>query len=213
MRCTSCQGHIRPVVALDVDGTMARYHEAMEAFMAMYLPSPPTFHSREKYDGVGEFRDWFGLDERTYSDAKLAFRSGGFKRWMPAFPYASSLTADLKAAGCEVWITTTRPWLRMDNMDPDTREWLRRNRIHYDYLMFDEDKYGTLADLVGKDRIVAILEDQEDQLERCAQLGLPAIFRKTIYNRAIHHEPSVVSLKHARDTILERVEQWRVQHA
>jgi hypothetical protein len=49
----------------------------------------------------------------------------------------------LRAEGAEVWLTTTRPHDRFDRVDPDTREWCRRNGINFDGLLYDGDKMET----------------------------------------------------------------------
>jgi hypothetical protein len=76
--------------------------------------------------------------------------------------------------------------MRMDNVDPDTREWLRRNQIQFDHLLFDEDKYGTLTQLVDPNRIVMVLDDEVEQAQRCYDLKLPFVLRRSRFNEDVH---------------------------
>jgi hypothetical protein len=113
--------------------------------------------------------EFMGIDKRTYREVKLAYRQGGLKRTMPVYKGAAALTKAIQEAGAQVWICTTRPYLRLDNIDPDTREWLRRNNIQYNAVLFGEDKYEELARQVGH-RVVAIVDDLPEMIH--AALGI-----------------------------------------
>lgn len=186
MKCSDCGAQVRPIVALDIDGTMADYHGAFIQFAEMWLGH--QLLAPRTWSGVGEFSEFLGLDRATYRQMKLAFRAGGFKRWMPETLNVNRLTRTLAQAGAEVWITTTRPWQRMDNVDPDTKEWLKRHGADFKHLIFDEDKYGMLVDLVNPNRIVMVLDDEEDQRDRCAGLRLPFVLRRNRWNTGINHD-------------------------
>lgn len=181
MKCSNCSHDLKWVVAVDVDGTMAQYHSHYASFVESYDDRLPLTLPR-RWNGFGEFRDVLGLTQREHHERKLAFRAGGFKRWMPRFNYADLMVQTLKAMGIEVWVTTTRPWMRMDNVDTDTVEWLRRHDIPFDHLLFDEDKYHRLTELVDPERILAILDDEFEQRRRCEELGLPFVLARTEWN-------------------------------
>lgn len=189
-------GEGKPIVALDIDGTLGDYHSNFISFCRLYFGQSfvePTV------DNPGlplwEFLD---LSKRDYRDAKLAYRQGGWKRWMPCYSGADELTRRIRSAGAEVWLCTTRPYLRLDNVDPDTREWLRRNKIQYDALLFDpaheEDgtKYDELARQAGA-RVCSVVDDLPEMIEAAYQAGRKAgwwevpsrgpILRDQPYNR------------------------------
>jgi hypothetical protein len=84
---------------------------------------------------------------------------------MPIFDDAHKCVWSIKNAGAEVWLTTTRPYLSLDGVLPDTVAWLEYNDIPYDGLLFDEEKYVTLGQRVDPSRVVAILDDQDDMIE------------------------------------------------
>jgi hypothetical protein len=131
LRCSSCSREIRPVAAIDIDGTLGDYHGQLMEYAELYLGHPARMDERP-YDGTMNFGDWmmeaFDIPSRKeYRDLKLAFRQGGTKRWMPAYQDMIDAVAYAHVMGCEVWLTTTRPYLRLDSVDPDTREWLRRS--------------------------------------------------------------------------------------
>lgn len=204
MRCSDCSAQVKPVVCIDIDGTLAQYHRSLVEFFERWLDIEDLPRA---WDGLGEFSDHLGLPKETYRQGKLAFRAGGFKRWMPPFPGADSFMNKLSQLHVEVWVTTTRPWMRMDNVDPDTREWLRRYGIQYKHLLFDEDKYGVICELVDPERIVMVLDDEWEQADRCADLELPFVTRATAWNTAAHSPffPAVQQYDQALDLIIERI--------
>jgi len=213
MQCSKCRRPVKPVVALDIDGTLANYHRHFLCFAQEWLG---TYISKS-YTGKVSLAEHCGIDKRTYRECKLAYRQGGLKRSMPVFEGASSIPYALREAGAEVWLTTTRPYLRMDNIDPDTREWCRRQGIEFDGLLYDEDKYARLVEIVGAERIVAVLDDEPQNLFRSSALGIFSVWMRTQYNADAIDEDSqgpppwdmeVSSVKEARDRLLRRVKQW-----
>lgn len=179
----------KPVVAIDLDGTLGPWHHHFACFLEDYtgkrmpVDRRQPFHSVD-WDGSVPFWSWLGISKATYRQAKIAFRQGGFKRWMPAYHGADSLTRAVRKAGAEVWICTTRPYLRLDNIDPDTRHWLRRNAVQYDGVIFGDDKYRALCSIVGLDQVVCVFDDTPEQLTKANALGLNVVVRQQNYNRA-----------------------------
>jgi 5'(3')-deoxyribonucleotidase len=207
MRCSRCSAVIRPVVAVDIDGTLGDYHHHFLEFSEVYLDRDLRRH----WDGTGDWETYLGLDRRTYQELKLAYRQGGMKRSMPAFPMAAILMGEVQDAGAEVWITTTRPYNRLDNVDPDTKEWLRRNKIPFDYMLYDEHKYERLAQQVDHGRVIAVLDDLPDQCEAAARLfgHEVVIMRYAMHNRYRQHAfHGAEDLKQACRMIKSRIEGW-----
>lgn len=168
MLCSRCGEVVQPVVALDIDGTLGDYHEHFWSFAELYLNEYRVYN----YRGVGMFRDYtceqFGITQDVWYDIKLAYRQGAQKRSMPVEPWASELSKEIRLADCELWLTTTRPYLRLDGIDPDTRFWLDIHDIEYDKLLYDEDKYRMLAQQIDPHRVIAVIDDLPDNLD-CAE--------------------------------------------
>jgi hypothetical protein len=217
MQCTSCSAVVKPVVAVDIDGTLGDYHGHFLAFADAYLDAG---RAAGHYDGSVPFRTWFqaqyNVDERTWRDIKLAYRQGAQKRSMPIKYGACDLTGAVRAAGAELWLTTTRPYMRLDNVDPDTRAWLDRHHIAYDHMIYDEEKYPVLAGLVIPERVVAVLDDLSEQLQSAAAVFGPdvPIMAGSPYNRGSGGVAvaRTRTLFEARDVIVERIERWKAEH-
>ena len=233
MRCTECSKPVKPIVAIDIDGTLGDYHGHFLTFAELYLGAdgvvPLRFTGVYNYDPPQDsgsnlplpsptpFKDWFmaeyGVDERTWRDIKLAYRQGGMKRSMPVYDGADWLCQQVRYVGAELWLTTTRPFLRLDNVDPDTRFWLGRQGIEYDGLLYDENKYQVLAESVDPDRVVMVLDDLGDMV-KAADHWFPstAILRRNDYNRSVQWSWTKETLAECTETALARVRSWRETH-
>lgn len=169
VRCSDCNRPIRPVVAVDIDGTLAQYHRHFLEFASSYYDRPFDMG----YTGEMELHDWMGINLTEYRQCKLAYRQGGGKRMIPIYPGAEHFMHWLRREEVEIWITTTRPYLRLDGTDPDTRFWLDKHKISYDYLLYHDDKYRVLGETVPPARVIAIVDDLESQLVAAMRQGYP----------------------------------------
>lgn len=174
----------KPVIALDIDGTLADYHGWFLRFAELYLgkpmPNPKDINPRLP------LHKFMGVSKRTYREVKLAYRQGGMKRSMPLvdgeFP---EVVREIRKRA-ELWICTTRPYLRLDNIDPDTRHWLRRNHINYDAVTWGPNKYRDLAGHVGADRVIMAVDDQVSLTRQALDNGIcNAVIMDQPYNRPV----------------------------
>lgn len=213
MNCTECNRPVRPVAAIDIDGTLARYHVHFLTFAQSYFGTPFNL----QYDGSVKLAHWMNITDESYRACKLAYRLGGMKRMMPSFGAKGEISLFISRLRehMEVWITTTRPYLRLDNTDPDTREWLRRNAVTCDGLLYDEDKYAKLVDIVGQGRIIGVLDDLPENYDRAEFLGLHPMLIQREHNRLTRDRRATEapSLHVAERMLLERAKRWEGQHA
>jgi len=213
--CTSCSAPVTPVVALDIDGTLGEYHEHFLRFAAEYLGVKDVKPGVMQYIGDKPFREWFNIafdtDTRTFRDIKLAYRQGAQKRSMPCRPFARGLVRSLREMGAEIWLTTTRPYMRLDNVDPDTRFWLKRHGIKYDHLLYDEYKYEVLAQQVDPERVCFVLDDLDEKLLEASRYFDPSacVLYATCWNSAFWNDwDRVSSGEEVQMVATERVGAW-----
>ena len=208
MKCSKCSSVIHPIVAVDVDGTLAEYHQSLTAFASRYFCRPmPTWD----WDGQGEMEDFLGLSKAEWRDLKFAYRSGGLKRFAPLFEGGREFVSLAHDLSCEVWIATTRPWLRLDSIDPDTRWWLAHNDIKYDHLIYDEHKYPLLGELVDKERVIMVVDDLEEMLEEAAAtFGIGVDHKIARPHNAKGSYPGF-TFKELRRELAHRIADWRKQ--
>lgn len=224
MLCSDCSKDIRPIVAFDIDGTLGDYHGQLIEFTEMYVGHPARMDERP-YDGTMNFGDWvmeaFDIPSRKeYRDIKLAFRQGGTKRWMPKYQDMIDCVWLARDLDCEIWLTTTRPYLRLDSVDPDTREWLRRHDVPFNHLMYDDHKYQILPELVDLKRVVLIVDDLLEQVHEATCVWdanmqkSPAILRRCQYNEGCRWDgPEVRDGSQLEEIIISRIERWNDKYA
>lgn len=212
--CTKCSSEeVRPLVAIDIDGTLADYHGWFVKFARRYLHQ--EWQQLGDYLGCEPFREWFcrefKVEEKVWRDIKLAYRQGAQKRMQPSMPGAYSLVDTIRYEGAEVWLTTTRPYLRLDNIDPDTRDWLDSMSIQYDGLIYDDDKYHILYDNIDRQRVVAVLDDIWEQYDEAKVLfgfNVPILMRNG-WNRGVNRPNVAESCGEAVKMITSRVRGWK----
>lgn len=202
-----------PIVSLDIDGTLGDYHGHFLRFAEGWFGEEmPSTYDINPGIPLWEFMN---VKHHKYAECKLAYRQGGMKRNMPVYHGAADLCRSIRQAGAQVWICTTRPYMRLDNIDPDTKEWLRRNHIEYDAVLFDTlegkgSKYDELARQAGN-RVAAILEDLPELCFRAAahpELP-PAILRDQPYNQHVNDFRRVDDLYQAWSIIRHDILNWR----
>jgi hypothetical protein len=170
----------RPIIALDIDGTLGFYHAHFMRFACDYWA---IRHPRESWHGDVPYHKWIGLSKPKYREAKLAYRRGGLKRTMPIMnPFEASFVRTLRGKGAEVWYCTTRPYLSMENIEKDTLFWLRRNGFQHDGLIFGEHKYRNLRDVVGAQNVIGGLDDLPEMVFQGQACGMPIALAKREYN-------------------------------
>jgi len=212
MLCTHCSAPVRPIVACDIDGTLGDYHGHFVMFASHYLAR--RLKAAENYRSNKKFAEYLGISLPEYRTIKLAYRQGGMKRSMPIFQGSQVLVKTILEAGCELWLTTTRPYLRLDNIDPDTRFWLERHGIKYHGLLYDEDKYQVLAEMIDPGRVVLVIDDLVEQHVAAANhFGQD----KAVLYANPHNEwmASVQRLSHSQlmNSIRHRVGQWHIRNS
>lgn len=198
---------MKPVVALDIDGTLGDYHGHFLRFAAEWYGRPMP--APEEINPGLPLHRHMRTSKATYRECKLAYRQGGLKRSMPVYPGATELTRAIRRAGASVWICTTRPYLRLDNIDPDTRHWLRRNGIQFDYVTYGQNKYRELKKQVGSDRIVAVLDDLPEMILQASDIGLWTMLRDQPYNRHLNWHYRAQDLFEAQRTIMQELRTWK----
>lgn len=195
---------MKPIVALDIDGTLGDYHDHFIRFASSWV----GYHIPFGYDGSVPFHKWCGMSKATYRKCKLAYRRGGLKRSMPVYPGARELTVAVRKKGALVVICTTRPYLALEAVEEDTRVWLRRNGIQHDDIVQGEHKYRNLVRMYSASQVVMVLDDLPEMLEQAHSLHLPAVLRVNGHNREAEWKPWIRSLHEAQRLALELIDKY-----
>ena len=224
MLCSKCSAPVTPVVAFDIDGTLGDFHGHFINFLERYIDYTGSHCcGYDIYRGDSSFYNWadamYNLDYRTWQDIKLAYRQGAQKRSMPINPGAHEAVLSAAREGCEIWFTTTRPYLRLDNIDPDTRFWLDKVlgvEDLYSGMIYDELKYERFRELVDPQRVILIVEDLAEMYDAAALIfgeGVPvlvdSIYNSEAQDAMMHRVSDMYALP---GLIMQRANRWRMEH-
>jgi hypothetical protein len=197
----------KPVVAIDIDGTLGDYHGHFLRFASDWygreMPNPAEINP-----GL-PLHKFMRTSKATYRQCKLAYRQGGLERSTPVYDGATELCRSIRQGGAELWLCTTRPYLKLDTQSPNTQHWLRRNKIQFDHLISGPHKYRDLVKQVGKSRIVAVLDDLPEMIEQANSLGLWTMIRDQPYNRHFQWHYRAHDLFEAQRTIPQEIYSWK----
>jgi hypothetical protein len=217
MLCSRCSETIKPIVALDIDGVLGDYHGHFLRFATGYFgydTEKLLQMSLDRYKGDQKFSTYcthhFGVTHAEYRECKLAYRQGGMKRSQPINEGAIRLCSVIRK-NAELWITTTRPFLSLDGIIKDTMFWLNLHDIQYDGLLYDDDKYVTLAERVDPARVAAILDDLDVMYDAAEQIygeNVPLLYLNGFNSAMGWDRNTVESLDQARGLIDLRIESW-----
>lgn len=198
---------IKPVVALDLDGTLGDYHGHFLRFAADWygreMPDPTEINP-----GL-PLHKFMRTSKATYRQCKLAYRQGGLERSMPVYDGANELCRSIRQAGAELWLCTTRPYLKHDTQSPNTIHWLRRNGIQYDYMLSGPHKYRDLAKQVGTKRLVCVMDDLPEMIVQATSLGMDGVIRDQPYNKHFSWHLRAMDMYDAQEGIMRLLKIWR----
>lgn len=186
---------LAPILAVDIDGTMGKYHEHFRWFAELYTQRTMPGCSQDwQWANTDDFHEVLGMELAEYRQIKLAYRQGGLKRFMPTIDDDLQYIQDLRGLGIQVWVATTRPWQRLDNIDPDTQFWLDRNLGRVDGLLYGEDKYDQLKEIAEfrGQKIIGVVDDLGANLDHAQELGMRTMVRTGPHN-ARWRKGSIVS--------------------
>jgi FMN phosphatase YigB (HAD superfamily) len=199
---------LAPIIALDIDGTSGDYHEHLRWFAELYTQEPQEVHW--DWSDHAEFSEALGMNKELYRQIKLAYRQGGMKRSMPAFPGIREFVETVRANGVQLWIATTRPWQRLDNIDPDTRFWIQRNIGRVDGVIYGEDKYLDLQDIAKErgQRIIGVFDDLPENIVAAQSIGLRACLRSGGHNERFRKSRPNTPIAHSSEDMLDIAMRW-----
>lgn len=166
------------VVAIDIDGVLADYPRSFLDFINQELGTQFTIAQVTSYDIYG----CLGIPPEVGLPIKNKYRETGQKRFIPVLPGAKEFLQRLREAGFTIVLITARPYEQYSRIYADTLEWLARNELPYDYLVFHEKKEEYLIDMVGKDAIRFFVDDVAGNANSVSTLGVPCYLVTRPYN-------------------------------
>lgn len=167
------------VVGVDIDGVLADYPRSFVEFINKELG---TNYDHRKVDNYN-VPQALGLSVETGMRLKDKYRQTGQKRFIPVIPGAAEFLQKLRNHGYKIMLLTSRPYQKYKRIFSDTMEWLQKNNLVFDSIIFDEKKEERLVKEFGVDKIEFFVDDVAKNANTISQLGLPCYLIDRPYNK------------------------------
>lgn len=165
-----------PVVAVDLDGVLNDYPWTFCRYATNELRGA---RGESEPASIAEIR--VELGPRGYLEMKDRYRESGEKRFERVREGAKALLDGLRASGFTVVLLSKRPYWRFSRIYADTLEWLERNDLRVDAVLFHPEKHRKiLEDFPG---VVAVVEDDPAVAREIVTVGKPVILVEGELNR------------------------------
>ena len=119
-------------------------------------------------------------DDKAFWDEYLYFYATQF----PVRPFASEVLKKLKDEGHEIYIITARH--TTDKIGGDMQnlvlEWLKKNEITYDKIVFTKNKNQRKVDEIKQLKIDVMIEDNPSNINEISEI-IPVICYNALYNQ------------------------------
>ena len=160
------------IAGIDIDGVLADYPASFFQFVESI--------GREVPKDIVHTAD-LTLDPKEYAYLKHLYREGGYKRSIPVVKGAKRFLDIIKKRGYAIVLLTSRPYKQYKRMFADTMEWLDKNKLYYDAIIFDEEKNIRLYREFG-DRVKFFVEDELGKANEVAEIGIKTFLINRAYN-------------------------------
>lgn len=167
------------VVGVDIDGVLADYPRSFVDFINKELGTDYTMDTVDSYD----IYECLGISTELGVKLKDRYRQTGQKRFIPVCEGAKEMLTWLREQGYKIMLLTARPYQEYKRIFADTLEWLDKNELPYDSIIFDEKKEERLIKEFGKDRIEFFIDDVASNANNISRLGVPCYLVTRPYNK------------------------------
>lgn len=168
----------QPVAGIDIDGILADYPRSFVEFINEFKGTNYRVEDVKDYNIYASL----GIPAEEGLHLKDQYRQTGQKRFIPVIPGAKEFLDSLREAGYKVVLLTARPYQKYNRIFSDTMEWLARNELHYDTIIFDKDKEERLVKDFGAENIAFFVDDVSGNANAIAKLGIPCYLVSRPYN-------------------------------
>lgn len=178
------------IVGIDIDGVLGMYHEWFTEYAKRVFGVP--------VDTFEELKEKLSATE--YAKIKDAYRQSGWKANMPVKPGAVELTHKLKEAGYQIIILTARPYKKYTRIYPDTLEFLKKNDIKFDAIIWDEQKHFKIIKQFPS--MEFMIEDTPSIALEVAKAGYPVYVPEGPNNKGVELDhPNIYRIKSLEDLL------------
>lgn len=143
------------IAGIDIDGVLAKYPEHFLDFINREVGTDLKVEDLDDYN-IYEALD---MPKELTKKLKDKFRQTGEKRFIPVFDKAKDFLKTIKENGYHIVLLSARPYKKYKRIFADTKEWLEKNELVHDAILWDEDKCNRLIREFGDDSVKFFVED------------------------------------------------------
>lgn len=166
------------IVGIDIDGVLADYPRSFVEFINAKLNTYFDYREVKDYN----ISHALGLPPEECIRLKHLYRETGQKRFIPVIDGAKQFLDELKAMGLTIVLLTSRPYKEYKRIYGDTQYWLNENKLHYDAIMWDENKGERLIKEFGSDKIEFFVDDSAGFAKSISDVNIPCFLVTRPYN-------------------------------
>ena len=127
------------IIGIDIDGVIADYPNSFIRFIEKNTGKDLSGFVMKRYALYDDLGAYIG-DKELLKELKHKYRVSGEKRYINVIPGAQETIKTLKEKGFTIVLLTARPYKKYPRIFADTIEWLNKNNIIYDAIIWDENK-------------------------------------------------------------------------
>lgn len=172
----------KKIIGLDLDGCIADYPRSYYNFI--YKKTKKRIKDNGSYDVYKNVEKVFG--EEKAKKLKREYRESGQKRFIKTINEPDKVTDKLKRKGYKIIILSARPYKEYPRIFADTLEWLKKNKIKYDAILFDEHKEEKIINKFPN--LNFMIEDNPNIALKIANKGYKVYLVNHKYNEHVKHE-------------------------
>lgn len=194
-----------PIVGVDIDGVLADYYYDYPRFVEEFLGDSQMIDisgSEFPHSDVNKF--FTGYDKEQLMKCKDAYRQSERKANMPVCEYAKEFLGELKARGYRIVLLTARPIDKYQMILANTIEWLEKNELPYDCVLWGEKKEERLIEEFGDTGMIKFfVDDIAKNANAIADLGIPCYLLNKKYNQEDMTKSDVIRVNSLLDIVMK----------
>lgn len=191
----------KKVICIDIDGVLSDYPGSfiryVEAQTGMNL-SQIKITEYNLYGIVGKV-----VGVKRLKSIKHKFRISGQKRTMDVFPGAVEGMKKLSKMGYTLVLLSARPYKKYPRIFSDTICWLKKNKIKYDAILWDENKEEKMLKEIPNAKYM--IEDCMENAIKIANAKKKVFLMDNSYNQGYQHK-NIIRVKNWKE-IIQRLEE------
>lgn len=155
---------------IDIDGVLNYYPDTYIDFVNEQLGT--------EYRSLHEVKE--AVTYKRYKELKYQYRASGYKEDLLVRYWGKEMLQYIKSKGYYIIILTARPVDEVNSLVMQTTNWLKKNKLEYDYLTFEKDK--DLEILVKFKNIKFAIDDNRALANKIAKQGYKVFLINNQYN-------------------------------